>query len=325
MQFLSTKSDEVRTDCSPSLSRATAVIVPCSSRKSARPNVYATAVSLSRASQGDVETTWTERLKSLPQSCEAGSLYAGRGVQLGRKAAALTGGTLFIASAGLGLVAADQMVPTYGLTVSGRGPESVAQRVLDHFDIESWWRTVSMSPFSTAFSSILARDMQLPVLLALTQPYARLLARALDQLTTPELERLRISGTGLTDLLPERVSRQILPYDSRLESVLPGTKADFPHRALLHFAENGLEAHPAGDISEHREWVEVALAGRAVPSRPTRPRVTDDEIVQLIERYLPETHAIGRLLRLLRDREGVACEQRRFTRLYRTARKRRLA
>lgn len=319
MQFPGTKRVEIATVGSPSLSRAAAVIVPCSSRKSARPDVCATAISLSKATQVDVETAWIERLRNLPRACNAGSLYAGRGVQLGRRVAALTGGALFIASAGLGLVAADQTVPSYGLTVSGRGPESITQRILGHFDIEAWWNTVSRGPFSTAFMSIFERDVRLPVLIALTQPYARLLAPAFDRLSARESERLRIFGYGLTDALPGRVSRQVLPYDERLESVLPGTRADFPQRALLHFAENGLSVSPAGDVSEHRAWVESELAGRSTPVRPTRPRLSDDEIIELIQKHLPQTRAIGRLLRVLRDREGVACEQARFTRLYRSA------
>lgn len=228
-------------------------------------------------------------------------------------------------SAGLGLVAADQMVPSYGLTISGRGPESITPRIRGHFDIESWWGTVSRGPFSTAFSSIFRKDLELPVLIALTQPYARLLAPVLDRLATRELERVRIFGTGLTESLSERVFRQVLPYDARLENVLPGTKADFPHRALLHFARKGLDANPAGNVSEHRAWVEAAFAGQVAPIRPARPRLSDSQIIELIERHLPETHAIGRLLRVLRDREGVACEQARFTRLYRIALERRVA
>jgi hypothetical protein len=47
--------------------------------------------------------------------------------------------------------------------------------------------------------------------------------------------------------------------------------------------------------------------------------MNDFEILAIIERYLPETTGVGRLLRVLRDEEHVACEQARFSRLYRIA------
>lgn len=325
MQFSSKKRVEVGGDGSPVSSRAAAVIVPCSSRKSTRPGLQTTAVSLPQGNQNEVETAWLERLKGAPQVCRAGSLYAGRAIRLGKDAAAFTGGDLFIVSAGLGLVPAEQIVPSYGLTVSGRGPESIGPRIRGHFDIESWWEIVSRGPFSTAFCSIFRKELDLPVLIALTKPYARLLAPVLDRLEARELERVRIFGTGLTEALSERVCRQVLPYDARLENVLPGTKADFPQRALLHFAGEGLGANPSGNVSEHRAWVEVAFAGQAAPIRPARPRLSDARIIELIAKHLPETRAVGRLLRVLRDHEGVACEQARFTRLYRTALERRVA
>lgn len=45
----------------------------------------------------------------------------------------------------------------------------------------------------------------------------------------------------------------------------------------------------------------------------------------VIERHLGSTQGIGRLLRVLRDEEEIACEQARFTRLYRATLARRKA
>src|SRR5262245_1340376 len=61
---------------------AAAVLVPCSSRKSVRPQQESTAVSLPEAKRSDIETAWQDRLKVLPPIRQAGSLYAGRGMQL---------------------------------------------------------------------------------------------------------------------------------------------------------------------------------------------------------------------------------------------------
>ncbi|MBP2305983.1 hypothetical protein J2849_002383 [Azospirillum melinis] len=304
---------------------AKALLVPCASRKSVRPATSACAVSLTKAQQPDIETAWLDRLHKLPVQRPAGALYSGRGFHLARQAAAASGGTLYAISAGLGLVAAEQVVPAYGLTIVGRGPESVSARVVGRFDPTAWWCAISSGPFATSLLSLFKPEDDRPVLVALTQPYARMFATALDSLPDIAIARLRIVGVNLTSLLPGRLASQTLPYDERLQAVLPGTRADFPHRAIAHFATNGLGAQPGADVAEHRRWVEAALAGRIAPVLPQRPRLSDEDIMLLIERHLPETKAIGRLLRLIRDREHVACEQARFTRLYRATIERRAA
>src|SRR5271157_5074534 len=101
------------------------VIIPCSKSKVIHPASEAFALSLSRAEQRCVEKEWLERLHSLPLVVVAGGLYAGRGFAYGLRAAVAAGARLYIVSAGLGLVAADCRVPTYGITVSGSGEESI--------------------------------------------------------------------------------------------------------------------------------------------------------------------------------------------------------
>lgn len=261
----------------------------------------------------------------LPIACPAGSLYAGRGFQLARQAAEARNAALYIVSAGLGLVAADCEIPAYGLTVGGRGPESVSGRTRGRFDPAAWWRAVATGPFSTPLADVFARGAPGPVLIALTQPYALMLAPELERLPRDALHRLRVVGTKLETLLPVRLADCVLPYDERLDSVLPGTRADFPQRALMHFVTCGLSALPRAEAADHRDWVLATLADRHAPQRPQRPRLSDEAILSLIERHLTTTRGVGRLLRVLRDKEGIACEQARFTRLYWAAIERRTA
>jgi hypothetical protein len=276
--------NESGTKVQPGLPRAAAVLVPCTSRKSVRPARDATAVSLESGYQCDVETAWRDRLAGLPLACPAGSLYSGRGMRLGRQAAAAAESAFFIISAGLGLVAADRMIPTYGLTVSGRGAESVVPRIVQRFAPTAWWRSVSAGPFSTDMRSVFAGKSNLPILVALSQTYAKLIIEALDALSDSEVKRLRIVGFSLADKLPERLSRQVLPYDGRLQSLLPGTMMDFAQRALLHFAEGGLHACPVGDVSEHCHWVEATLAGRTAPVRALRTGVPCSPAAEAVSR-----------------------------------------
>lgn len=298
---------------------AAAVVVPCASRKALRSTSEARAVSLARSLQDAVETAWLDRVRKLDPACPAASLYCGRGSRLAREAAAASGGALYYASAGLGLVSAERALPAYGLTVTGKGPESVALRVAGPFDPAAWWSAVNSGPFATPLADLFAPPDGTPVLVGLTQPYARMVAPALEALPEAARRRLRIFGANLCTVLPAAVVKQALPYDERLEAILPGTRADFPQRALLHFARGGLHACPSLDLDRQRRWVEAALAGRCAPGRPHRLRLSDADMVRQIERHLPGSPTMGLLLRALRDREGIACEQSRFARLYRAA------
>jgi hypothetical protein len=108
-----------------------------------------------------------------------------------------------------------------------------------------------------------------------------------------------------------------MPYDDRLESSgIPGTRADFPQRALKHFVCE-LAAHKA-PVDRARRSVEAALAKLQAPETPRRERISDEQVSALLrdgwDRHQGQS---SRLLRFLRDEQGVACEQRRFRDLWR--------
>ncbi len=296
-----------------------ALLVPCSSRKKVRPSLDAQAVSLPISDQSCLETAWIERLNSLPVACRTGDLYGGRGFQLALRASQISEAPLYAISAGLGLVAIERSIPAYGVTVSGKGPESIVARINDHFDPASWWSAVSRGPYSTPMTHVFSGEDSGCIVMALSQSYARMLASSLDALPNSIIARLRIVGANLGSILPSRLLPSLLPYDERLQAVLPGTRADFAQRALLHFVQSGLETRPDGDAATHRDWVASVLCRKKAPVQRQRERLPDEDILALIQRHLPRTTGIGRLLRVLRDREGVACEQARFSRLYREA------
>lgn len=296
-----------------------ALLVPCSSRKKVHPSLNARAVSLPISDQSCLETTWIERLHSLPVASRAGELYGGRGFQLALRASQISEAPLYAISAGLGLVAIERSIPAYGVTVSGKGPESIVARIDDRFDPASWWSAVSHGPYSTPMTHVFSDKDSGCVVMALSQSYARMLASSLDTLSNSAIARLRIVGANLKSILPSRVSPSLLPYDERLQAILPGTRADFSQRALLHFVQSGLEERPDGDAAVHRDWVISTLSRKKAPVQRQRQRLPDEDILALIQQHLPRTKGIGRLLRVLRDREGVACEQARFSRLYREA------
>lgn len=238
----------------------------------------------------------------------------GRGFGFGLAAADQAGARLFVVSAGLGLVAGTTPIPSYGLTVASRDRDSISSRVTGRFDGAAWWSSVSAGPFSTDWSEVFGSPG--PVLMALSQGYANLIAADLAELDESDRSRLRLFGAGLGEVLPASVACQAMPYDERLDVILPGTRTDFAQRALSHFVSS---AAATASSAGAKEIVEAALEGVEAPRRVERPRASDDELVVAIRRHLRTTRGIGRVLSRLRHEDSIACEQRRFTRLYRVA------
>lgn len=309
----------------PNSGLVAAILAPCSNQKSVVPDDQSRAVLLKKASQSDLETAWLERLGVLPTACEAGDLYQGRGFNRVRTVARRTGAHLYVISAGLGLVSADTSVPTYGLSVSGLGRDSIQSRVIGAFDPAAWWHAISRGPYSALLNEKLDRRRDGVFVVALTIPYARLLADALARVEQSIVHRLRLIGASLTTHLPKHLHLSVMPYDDRLNGIVRGARVDFAQRAAQHFIEQCLPVLPNGDTAAHAAWVSNALSKHSKAPPVSRPRASDEAIMSVITRHLGSGRNAGTLLRVLRDEEGVACEQSRFFRLYRLAAGRRVA
>lgn len=253
----------------------------------------------------------------LPADTAAGVLYAGRGFGLAVQAAKIAKAKLYVLSAGLGLVAADRKVPSYGLTVSAGHSDSIVAKVVGEFDAAAWFAGLLSSPLSDQWIDAIGRHRG-RVLIALTRPYAQMVGESLSALGPQTLVRLRIFGVSLASVLPAALHPAIAPYDARLDAVLPGTRADFSQRALRHFSQLVADQNEQDRDTDYAAVV-AALGMATAPTRPRRPRRTDAEISALIRTRLRSQSGIARILRALRDEEGVACEQARFSRLYRAA------
>jgi hypothetical protein len=302
-----------------------AILVPCSSLKSAHPCRTAQAISLPRDSQERVETAWLHTLADLRPTHRAMDLYRGRGFRVALKIATETESELYIVSAGLGLVRADVSIPAYGITLSGTGPESIAGRVEGRFDPAVWWYAISRGPFSTPLDTIFEPRSKGVIIAVLSHTYARLVCSALAAIRQTELLRLRIVGSGLQEVLPEVLRPYIMPYDDRVSDYVPGARIDLAQRALAHFVQECLAELPDADAAVHARWVSAALGQMTAPSIPVRRRCTDKVVLEIIHQYLGTGISAVRLLRVLRDQMGMACGEIRFARLYRLATARRAA
>jgi hypothetical protein len=293
-----------------------AVITICSGRKSVAPPPSSTSLSLSKAGQTAVQAAWIDSLSRLPALYSVDRLYAGRGFRLAQRAAAGAGAKLYVLSAGLGLVDSSQQIPTYGLTVSPGHSDSVSERVQGDFDPAAWFSALLSGPYSTRWANAFDHG-QGRVLIALTRPYAKMIGSSLLELPRSSLARLRIFGASLSELLPKEVHCAIMPYDKRLDAITPGTRADFSQRALHHFVWSVASQAAIQDCVSDGAAVRRELALVTAPQRSRRPRQTDEEILRLIRARLKSQSGSGRILRALRDLDGVACEQSRFSRLFR--------
>lgn len=292
----------------------TAVLAPCASRKFIQPATIATAVALPKGAQAAVETAWTKVVASLPARRRASELYGGRGFGLAREAASRAAAELYVISAGLGLVHSERAIPSYGVTVSDRGDQAIARRVVGRFDPASWWAAVSRGAHSESLASVAHRHRGL-LLMALTTPYAAMIGSELAALPAEARSRMRLFGHGLAAVLPEPLAGSVMPYDARLDAAVPGTRTDFAQRALRHFCQH-MPLDGSLDTAGSAQEVGKLLASYQAPTAPVRPRRSDEEMVSLIAGHLHHTTGIGRILRLVRDSDGLACEQARFSRLY---------
>lgn len=222
-----------------------AVIIPCSKSKSIQPAPAACAAALPRAEQDRVQEEWLARLRELSPSTLARDLYTGRGFVHGRCAADLAGARLYIASAGLGLVSADCRVPTYGVTVSGSGEDSVRSRVAGKFSVSRWWKAVSRGPYATPLPQVFEQSDGL-VVAGLSRPYLQMIAADLDALSDEHVARLRIVGASIEGILSDRFSGCLVHFDAEeVNASVPGTRYDLAQRSLLHFIRRQSARAPA--------------------------------------------------------------------------------
>ncbi len=292
------------------------VVTICTQQKRVRPSSVGTPANLATNSQSELQLAWSGALAAIPADTPAADLYAGRAFGLAKEAARLTDSAFYVASAGLGLVAGPTLVPPYGLTIARGGPESVLGKVVGPFDPAGWFESVLAGPHSTDWAHV-GRAGSGRILVALTKPYAELVGQSLSALPPGALDRLRIFGAGLSVALPPALRPAIVPYDPRLDALFPGTRSDFSQRAMLHFAR--LVTHLPVDRLGDTEAVRAALDMVDAPVWPKRLHRTDAELLVIIAGRIAPRASASRLLRQLRDEDGIACEQGRFARLFRTA------
>jgi hypothetical protein len=266
-------------------------------------------------------------LRSATYRVPVADLYCGRAFRQAEQAALHARAGFFVVSAGLGLVPASSSVPSYSLTIASGSADNVLRRVSPAPSPAQWWDALKRSsPFATSLADAVGSHRG-PIMIALPGMYLELVGEELASLPSRTRSRFRVFTLNPASAIPEALRPFVLPYDARFDgpdAPLPGTRSDFAQRSLAHFVEAVLAYHPKADFDGHAEGVEKLLSGLRRQSTPVRTRQSDGEIISLIHRHWSAARGqSSRMLRLLRDDLGVACEQGRFRTLFLAARQRR--
>jgi hypothetical protein len=175
----------------------------------------------------------------------------------------------------------------------------------------------------TPLADLVRQNEAVIMVLALPEAYACMVAADLLTLPDSDLCRLRLIGPRNASRLPEKLRGVLMPYDDRfdgMDSVNSGTRSDFAQRAGRHFVEEILLADYERSPKDHALAVAGILEKMARPVTVRRRSLSDQEIVVLIEQHWGSACGkSSRMLRVLRDDLLVACEQKRFQRLFQIA------
>lgn len=298
------------------------VFTNCTGRKLQKTDVARLPPMPLPASVDELSARWRDQLQGGRDVHPVESLYAGRAFQDARRAATLLEAPLYIASAGLGMVAASEAAPAYDLTVADSGATILPILKQIGATRMDWWRSLNAArghprPIASEMAHLNAATWYL----AMPGTYLSMLSEELTQLPTEATRRLRIfTSSAWAHSAPQVLADQVLPYDERLEGTnFSGTRGDFAQRALLHFLED-LNGH-ALTMDEARDKVASAMSLSIKRELPRRTKKSDEEILQILRVNWHEYGgAGGRLLRFLRDTALVQCEQSRFKGLWHSLR-----
>ena len=133
------------------------VITSCGKRKSVAPHSLLRASSLERAELPDLAAEWLRRVDAATPRLKASELYQGRAFREAEAAAISAGAPLYVLSAGLGLISADSLIPSYSITMAEGAADSIVPQVSDpgHGTPRAWWQEIQERGPGTSFVDLL--------------------------------------------------------------------------------------------------------------------------------------------------------------------------
>lgn len=295
------------------------VIVTCSNRKSRPIPARLQLGQVAGRSAAQRARRWITRLartSSTPQVA-AVDLYAGEHWSVARGFPALGRPgediRVWACSAGYGLISAEAPIMPYHATLTPGQADSVPGAAASWLSVLSEWQGPAPQ-HPRSIRALVARNPAAVFMFVLSKSYLRAcgtdIAAACAYIN--DLDRLLIVSAGAR---PQGdLADFMVPADARLQAHLGGTRRALNARIGAHLLSAGIRSkdEAAGHLAR-------LLAAQPPIPRYDRKKQSDREILDIIAARLahaPATSA-NRLLRELRD-SGLACEQHRFSQLYRT-------
>lgn len=280
------------------------LIVTCTDRKSARPVKSLRFENLRVAPLPERAGHWRDALRKEDTRTPLRQLYQGDAwtQALRLEATARRAGfdpTLLVASAGLGLVLADEEWPAYAATFSPRHADSIGASGTEN---REWWRL--MTEDQTNFDEQVSGQ----TLLVLSETYSTAMTDDLNKLDM----RDDVVVFGGSAAVPKHLR---VPADRGLRASLGGTSGSLNLRTANAWI-NSLPAPTLVGNREHEEWKNWVRA-MSRPESYDRVQMSDADILNFL-RDIRQRHpdiSKTRALRTLRD-AGSACEQKRFSGLF---------
>ena len=295
------------------------VIITCSNQKSrAIPSRFQLGQVFGRSAT-ERARKWTARLAETDDAPQVAAveMYAGEHWSVARGYPSLhmpeEDIRLWACSVGYGLISAEALIVPYHATLTPGQADSVPGAA------SSWWSLLSQwqgppPQHPRTIRALVATDPAAVFIFVLSKSYLRAcgadIAAACEYIA--DLDRLFIVSSGAH--LQGDLAAFAVPADARLQAHFGGTRRALNARIGAHLLSTGIRSkvEATGHLAR-------LLAAQPPIRRYDREKKSDREILDIIAARLAQapTTSANRMLREFRD-AGLACEQHRFTKLYRS-------
>lgn len=297
------------------------IVVTCANRKRYPVPVQLRLGALRERRPSQRFTAWTRRLADGSPLAPARDMYAGEHWQIAANLPMAAGrpATLWVCSAGYGLIGAHTAIRPYAATFASREKDSVGESLSAARD---WWYRLTNWPGPAAdqprsFADLARRDPNATIVAVLSDAYLRACADDLRVAADLIADRDQFAVIGPpapgTD-----VDELVVPVTARLRPVVGGSLQALHVRAARYLLAAAVAGRHPASRPQLRQLVQQA-ADAAPPDlsrRPAGQRLTDDAVRAYIRATLATGPATATaLLRLLRV-SGQSCEQSRFKQLF---------
>ncbi len=260
--------------------------------------------------QAAVTQNWLSKVNSSDSYSEALSLYKGRGFKL-LLSQAKGIHPIYVVSAGLGLIKSESQIPSYDCTIASGLNSSLNRFCEAKPDLTEWWQSLQKNKFSVGSIHQAAKGFDC-ILVSLTSPYLKMVTEDLKRvgckivLFTGPGNNLDFCGANLTRA----------PYTDVFDGpdgLERGTKSNFAQRCHADFIKR---LHRLNNIKLALASVSTDMNKWAPTKKLNNQRLSDERISSLISQHKKQFKAINAMHKFFRHELNVACEQKRFSKLY---------